>query len=112
MPTNQDVLAIGRGRRQPPFQFLWTRLDPFLKPWGERPAPHKLSFQSRRQPVFLRESRRKIALVLVIPSTNVAVTVPVVVMLALVVVISVFVVAFSVSIALCKCGTGGQHKKT
>jgi|SRR5215475_7607231 len=96
------MLTLRRGRRQPPFQILRARLDLFLKSWRKLAAPHKLSFQSRRQSVSFGESRRKIAFVAVIPTANVAVMVAVV-MLALVVVISVFVVALSVAVSLSKC---------
>ena len=108
--SNQNVRAIRRGRRQPPFQVLRTRLQAFLKTWRKLTASHKLFFQPWRQPVFLGESWWKIGLMVVIPPANVAVMVPVV-MLALIVVISVFVVTFPVAIALRKCGTGRQYKK-
>jgi len=111
MAADQDVLAIGRGRGEPPFQIHGTRLELFLEPWRKFAAAHKLSFQPWRQPVFLGEAWRKVALMFAIPPANVVVTVPVVV-LALVVVISVFVVAFPMSLALCECGAGSQHRKT
>ena len=107
---NQYVLALRRRRRQLPFQILRTWLQPFLETWRKLAAPHKLSFQAWRQPVFLGEPWRKIALMAFVPSANVAVLVPVV-LLALVVVVSVFVVTFPVSLALRECGTRSQQNE-
>ena len=99
MSPNQDVRAIGRRRRQPPFKILRTRLQTLLQPRRERAASHKLFLQSRRQLVFLRKPWRKVAPVSVIPSTN-SFTVPILIVTTLVVIVSVFTVALSVPVAV------------
>lgn len=111
VPPNQYVRAIRGRRRQLAFQILRARLDPFLKPWRKRAAPRQLLFQARGQLVSLGESRRKIALVAVIPSANHFTVMVFIEMLSLIVVISMFAVALPMSVALSDCGTCSDQKK-
>jgi len=99
MPSDEHMRAIGRRRRQPSFEVFRTGLQPLLETRRKLAATHELSFQSRRQLIPFRQPRRKITLVLVIPSTHLAVMVFVIVF-ALVVVIAVLIVAFSMSLAM------------
>jgi hypothetical protein len=48
MAADHYMGAVGRGRRQPPFQFFWTRLETFLEARGKRSATDKLFFQTGR----------------------------------------------------------------
>jgi hypothetical protein len=110
--SDEHVSAIGRWRRQPPFQILGARLKAFLEPRRECAAPRKLLFQSRRQLVSFGKSGRKIVLVVVVPFAH-GFTVGILIeMLALVVAIPVFFVTFSmaVSVTLSKSEIAREHE--
>ena len=98
VPANQHVFALrGRGR-QLPFKVSRARLEPFLKAWRQRTAPHELFFQSRRQAILLGQSWWKVPFVVVIPAAHrlaVAISVK-----TLVVIITVLLMALAVSISM------------
>jgi hypothetical protein len=96
MAANHDVGAIGRRRRQAPFEFFGTRLEAFLETWRERAALHKLLFQPRRQFIPLGEPGRKATAVAAIPVANDLTVVIFIKMFTLIVV--VFVVTFPMTL--------------
>jgi hypothetical protein len=112
VPAYQHVAALRRRRGQAAFQIYGNRLQPFLKAWWERAATHQLFFQSRRQTVFLGESRREIVLMLVIPPARSLAVAVFVVVIFLVVLCAMFVVtlSMSVSITLCHHAIACEHE--
>jgi hypothetical protein len=100
VPSDKHMRAIGRRRRQPSFKVFRAGLQPFLETRRERAAHHELSFQSRGQLIPLRQARRKMILVLAIPSTHRFAVMVLVIVFALIAIIVVLIVAFSVSLSL------------
>jgi hypothetical protein len=110
--ANQHMRAIGRWRRQPPFQILGTRLKAFLEPRRECAAPRKLLFQTRGQLVSFGKSGRKIVLMVIIPFAHGFTVVVLIKIFALVVCVSMFIVPLSmaVSVTLGKSEIANEHE--
>src|ERR1700719_5310471 len=100
MATDQDVRAIGRGRRQVANQYWRAGLNLLWQSWRQRTAAHQLLFKSRRQAVLLRKAWGKIVGVLAVPVVNIFVVAVVVALIAVSLVVAVLVVAFAVSMTL------------
>jgi len=69
-------------------------------PRRERAAPCKLFFQSRGQPVSLSKSRRKVTLVVVVPSAHNLTVVILIKLFALVVIIAMLAMSLSVPVSV------------
>ena len=95
-----------------PFKFLRARLNALLQSRLERASRHKLLFQSWGQLVFLCESRRKIALLVVIPSAHNLTVIIVIEVFTLVVIIPVFFFTSAVSLTLGECSVEVDHKNS
>jgi hypothetical protein len=110
--ANQHVCAIRRWWREPPLEIFGTGLKAFLESGREGAALYKLSFQPRRQPVFLGKPRRKTTLVVVVPSTHNLAVMILIKLFALVVIISMLAVTLSLafSVTLGKSAVAGEHK--
>jgi hypothetical protein len=97
VPANDDMRAIRRRRRQPPFQFFRTRLNALLQSWRERAAAHQLLFQSRRQAISFCKSWREITGMMIVPIAH-SFAVAVLIEVFTLIVVAVFVVALSFSL--------------
>jgi hypothetical protein len=95
--------AIRRRWRQPPLEIFGARLESFLKPWRERAAPYQpyqLFFQSGGQPVSLSKPRRKVTLVVVIPSAHNLTVMILIELFVAVVIIPMLAVSLSVPVSV------------
>jgi hypothetical protein len=100
VPPNQHMRAIRRRWRQPPLEIFGARLESFLKPWRERAAPYQLFFQSGGQPVSLSKPRRKVTLVVVIPSAHNLTVMILIELFVAVVIIPMLAVSLSVPVSV------------
>ena len=111
MSANHHVSAVGRRRRQPPFEFFWAGLEPFLESWRQRPSADELLFQAGRQTILLREPGRKLVPMFVISAADNFAIVTFIVFGVLVVLVAVFVVALAMTFSLCEgeAATGEKY---
>lgn len=95
------TVTIRRWRRQTALKVHGNRPDIALQFRGNVTANNKLPFQSRRQPIFLGQAGRKMAVVCGIPGANfVAVVVPKAVPATIVVIVMVLVFVAPVAIVM------------
>src|ERR1700741_3215099 len=103
--------AIGGGRRKTAFEILGTRVQTFLQPRRQRTADHELPFQTRRQVIFLGQTRRKMGLMFAIPAADVFFVMFVVVAVARVLMFLVaLTVAVTMLVVLGKGGSAGEEE--
>jgi hypothetical protein len=114
--ADEDVLAIGRRRRQLPFKIDGNSINPSPETGRQRATKFQLPFQSRRQSIPLCETRRQVSPMVLVPAMHslviaviiampmpmafvavLFVTVTVTVTLSIIILIPVFVAMFIVT---------------
>jgi hypothetical protein len=112
--ANDDVGAIGRRRRQLPFEFRREGLNFLLQAWRERPATNELPFQTGRQLISLRKSGRQIRAMLYVPVPHffpVAIAVVGVSIIAIAITAMSAPVSMPISVALREGEASGHGKR-
>jgi hypothetical protein len=99
--ADDGMPAIGRRRRQPPFQIIGAGLHLFAQARRKSAAHHELSFEPGRQPVPLGEpGREAVAMVAIPPAHLIAIVIVVTVAVSVLIFVFIFIVVTVVIIVI------------
>jgi hypothetical protein len=96
--TDEHVNVIRRWRRQHDLEFMWAGLHVRAQANGKDSLDHEVAFLNGRETVPLRESGRQVAVVRLVPASNVMIVVAVSLVTSVVVAMSMVSIAVVIAI--------------